>query len=95
MARLIVESGHDAGMVHKLHDEAVTIGRSASCTIQISDKRASRHHTVLRAHRNSYVAEDLGSKNGSLLNDEPLVGRVLLKSGDRLQLGDTVLVFER
>lgn len=95
MARLIVESGHDAGMVHQLRDEAVTIGRSASCTIQVSDKRASRHHTVLRAHRSSYVAEDLGSKNGTLLNDEPLVGRVLLKSGDRIQLGDTVLVFER
>ena len=95
MPRLIVESGSDAGMVYTLRDEAVTIGRSASCTIQMADKRASRHHTVLRMQRNSYVAEDLGSKNGTLLNEDPLVGRVLLKSGDRLQVGDTVLVFER
>ena len=95
MPRLIVESGSDAGMVYILRDEAVTIGRSASCTIQLADKRASRHHTVLRMQRNSYVGEDLGSKNGTLLNEDPLVGRVLLKSGDRLQVGDTVLVFER
>ncbi|PKO15571.1 hypothetical protein CVU37_12095 [candidate division BRC1 bacterium HGW-BRC1-1] len=95
MPRLIVESGADAGMVYILRDEAVTLGRSASCTIQMADKRASRHHTVLRMQRNSYVAEDLGSKNGTLLNEDPLVGRVLLKSGDRLQVGDTVLVFER
>ncbi len=95
MPRLIVESGPDAGMVYILRDEAVTLGRSASCTIQMADKRSSRHHTVLRMQRNSYVAEDLGSKNGTLLNEDPLVGRVLLKSGDRIQVGDTVLVFER
>jgi phosphoserine phosphatase RsbU/P len=95
VARLIVQSGPDAGTTHPLTDEVVSIGRSSSSTIQIADKRASRHNTILRAERGNFVAEDLGSKNGTLLNDAPLVGRVMLKSGDRLQIGDTSFVFEK
>lgn len=81
-------------MVYPLKDEAVTIGRSASCTVQIVDKRVSRHHAVLRRNRDSFVVEDLGSKNGTLLNNNPLVGRTLLKCGDQIQIGDSMLVFE-
>jgi serine phosphatase RsbU (regulator of sigma subunit) len=95
MSRLIVESGNEEGMVFPLGEGAITIGRSASATIQIVDKRISRHHIALRLNRDTYQVEDLGSKNGTLMNGEPLVGVVKLKSGDRLQMGDTVLVFER
>lgn len=95
MSRLIVESGNEEGMVYPLRQESVTIGRSASATIQVIDKRVSRHHVMLRRSRDAYVVEDLGSKNGSLLNGDPMVGRVKLKSGDRIQLGDTILVYER
>lgn len=95
MARLIVETGAEAGMIYPLNNEdAVTIGRSASCTVQIIDKRVSRHHAVLRHHRLGFVLEDLGSKNGTLINDKPLVGRIQLKNGDRIKIGDTSLVFE-
>lgn len=82
-------------MVYPVLDGAVTIGRSASSTIQIVDKRVSRHHAVLRRARGTYVAEDLGSKNGTYVNDEPLVGRVNLNLGDRLHIGDSILLFER
>lgn len=81
-------------MVYPISEEAVTIGRSASSTVQIVDKRVSRHHAVLRLNRDSYVIEDLGSKNGTFLNSEPLVGRVKLKHADRLQIGDTIISFE-
>lgn len=95
MARLIVESGSEAGMVYPLKGEAVTIGRSASSTIQIVDKRVSRHHVVLRLNRDSYVVEDLGSKNGTYVNDRPLAGRMKLKTSDRIQVGDTIFIYER
>ncbi len=94
MARLIVEKGHDAGIVYPLGSAAMTIGRSASCDIQIVDKRVSRHHAVIQPQRLGYVIEDLGSKNGTLVNNKPLVGRIQLHSGDRIQIGDAVLVFE-
>jgi len=94
MPRLILENGADTGMVFPLRGEAVTIGRSASSTVQIVDKRVSRHHAVLRLNRDAYVVEDLGSKNGTLLNDEPLAGRVRLNAGDRIAIGDATLIFE-
>jgi serine phosphatase RsbU (regulator of sigma subunit)/pSer/pThr/pTyr-binding forkhead associated (FHA) protein len=95
MPRLIVENGSESGMVYPMRGEAVTIGRSASSTVQIVDKRVSRHHAVLRQTRDFFVVEDLGSKNGTLLNDEPLIGRVKLAFGDKLLIGDTVITFER
>lgn len=94
MPRLIMENGPDNGMVYPLRGEAVTIGRSASSTVQIVDKRVSRHHAVLRMNRDAYVVEDLGSKNGTFVNEEPLAGRVRLNPGDRLQIGDATLLFE-
>ncbi len=94
MARLIIEKGHDAGMIYPLGSNAVTIGRSASCDIQIIDKRVSRHHAVIQAQRHGFVIEDLGSKNGTLVNNKPLVGRIQLHSGDRVQIGDCLLLFE-
>ncbi|MGI8907434.1 MAG: SpoIIE family protein phosphatase [Candidatus Sumerlaeaceae bacterium] len=95
MSRLIIENGTESGMVYPIRGEAITIGRSASSTVQIVDKRVSRHHAVLRQNRDSFVAEDLGSKNGTLLNEEPLIGRVKLKYGDQLLIGDTLIIFER
>jgi serine phosphatase RsbU (regulator of sigma subunit) len=94
MARLIVESGNDAGMVYPLGNSAVTVGRSASCDVQIIDKRVSRHHAVIQPQRHGYVIEDLGSKNGTYVNNKPLVGRCQLRNGDRIQIGDCELVFE-
>lgn len=94
MSRLIVESGNEAGMVYPLRLDFITIGRSASADIQIADKRISRHHIVLRRTRDGYVVEDLGSKNGSFLNRDPLVGRAKLATGDEIHIGETVLLYE-
>lgn len=82
-------------MVYPLRDDLITLGRSTSNTIQVIDKRASRHHLSLRRNRDGYAAEDMGSKNGTLINDEPMAGLVRLKSGDRISLGDTILIYER
>jgi sigma-B regulation protein RsbU (phosphoserine phosphatase) len=94
MPRLLVESGNEAGQSYPLRTDSVTVGRSASATIQIVDKRVSRHHVLFQRYKDSYTVEDLGSKNGSLINNEVLVGRVRLKPGDRVQLGDTVLLYQ-
>lgn len=95
MARLIAENGSEAGMVYSLREDIVTLGRSASSSIQVVDKRASRHHLTLTRTSSGYMAEDLNSKNGTLVNDKVLTGPVMLSSGDRILLGDTVLVYER
>jgi hypothetical protein len=72
----------------------LSIGRAVDNAIVLSDPRVSRHHGRLQARRGTLVYTDLGSTNGSRVNgiraDECVLGL-----GDRLQLGDVVLVVER
>ena len=54
----------------------------------------SRHHAELRVEDDEVVLVDLGSTNGTFVNDEP-VRRVSLTDGTRVTLGRTTLVFRR
>lgn len=95
MARLVVDSGIDAGMVYPLTSGRITIGRSPSNTIQIIDKRTSRMHAEIQCRSNNVVIRDLGSKNGTLVNDIVVEEEHTLSSGDRVLIGETILIFER
>jgi sigma-B regulation protein RsbU (phosphoserine phosphatase) len=94
MTRLVVESGVDQGMVFPIGQSLVTMGRSASNTIQIVDRKMSRHHAEILYLNGDYVLRDLGSKNGTHVNEVLVTEERVLKSGDRIRVGDTVLVFE-
>ena len=59
----------------------------------LGDVRVSRHHGRLQARRGALVYADLGSTNGSRVNGIR-VDEIVLGEGDRLQVGDTVLVVE-
>lgn len=73
-----------------------TFGRSKENTVQIQDLMASRIHAQLEVHENIHCYfVDLNSRNGTLINDRPIVNPQLLKHGDRISIGDTVLVFEQ
>lgn len=71
----------------------LTIGRGSDNGLVIHDSRISRHHARLQARRGTLVLTDLGSTNGSRVNGVP-VQEVVLGEGDRIELGDTVLVVE-
>ncbi|MBA2381080.1 MAG: FHA domain-containing protein [Chloroflexi bacterium] len=64
----------------------VTIGRGAGCDIVIDDPAISRSHARLRASPSGLVIEDLGSRNGTLVNGES-VARCDLRPGDAVVLG--------
>ena len=72
---------------------ALTIGRASDNALVLQDARVSRHHARLQARRGALVLTDLGSTNGSRVNGAN-VGEVVLGEGDRIQLGDTVLIVE-
>lgn len=59
----------------------------------LEDSRVSRHHGRLNARRGTLVYSDLGSTNGSRVNGVR-VSEVVLGEGDRIEIGDTVLVVE-
>ena len=72
----------------------LTLGRAADNGLVIADPRVSRHHARLQARRGTLVFTDLGSTNGSRLNGVR-VDECALGMGDRLLLGDTVLLVEQ
>jgi phosphoserine phosphatase RsbU/P len=77
-----------------LEDEAVSIGRASECTIPIKDRYLSRKHAEIALIDNAWTIRDLGSANGTYLNGSKLERDTPLRSGDRIRLGDTELVYE-
>lgn len=71
----------------------MTLGRSMDNAIVLHDSRVSRHHGRLQGRHGALVYTDLGSTNGSRVNGIA-VDEVVLGEGDRIELGDTVLVVE-
>jgi hypothetical protein len=72
---------------------SLSIGRASDNDLTIHDARVSRHHARLQVRRGTLVFTDLRSTNGSRVNGVR-VAEVVLGEGDRIELGDTVLVVE-
>jgi hypothetical protein len=71
-----------------------TMGRSRQCDVTVDDPNVSRQHAEVRPRGGSWVLTDLGSTNGSRLNGHRVEGSELLKPGDEIEVGTTVLRFE-
>jgi len=68
-----------------------TIGRAPECAIMLQDGYVSSHHARVFARAGRLWVEDLRSTNGTLLNGQRVRRPALMRSGDRLQIGDAVL----
>lgn len=71
----------------------ITIGRAPDNGLVVRDGRASRHHARIDGRRGSLVLTDLGSTNGSFVNDRQ-VASIALGEGDRIRIGTTSLIIE-
>jgi nucleotide-binding universal stress UspA family protein len=90
-ALTVLENGRP-GRSYPLGGAAVTIGRLPDCDVVVSDPGASRQHAQVRFDGERFVLSDLGSTNGTLVNDVPVRERPL-EDGDRVTIGSTVLEF--
>jgi hypothetical protein len=68
-------------------EDGVTIGRSRDCDLILYDTYLSTHHARLANDEGDLSIEDLGSTNGTYVNQEPVKGRVHLERGDIVQVG--------
>jgi hypothetical protein len=93
-ARLVVDSvpGHDRGMEYDV-EEGATLGRG-DVEIHLEDPFASTRHARLVRQGAVVVIEDLGSTNGTYLNEELLDGPRPLHPGDRIRIGDSTFIYE-
>jgi len=93
--RLRVEraAGHESGMAYDLQQGA-TLGRG-EVEIQLDDPFASARHARITRQGHVLVIEDLGSTNGTYLNEEPLSGPQPLHPGDRIRIGDSEFSYQQ
>jgi diguanylate cyclase (GGDEF)-like protein len=85
-------TGARSGEVVPLPNKAeLALGRSRSADVRIDETGVSRVHCTLSQVADGYVVKDLGSTNGTFVNGRP-VSEVLLRHGERLQLGPEAVV---
>jgi signal transduction histidine kinase len=71
----------------------VALGRDNSNAVQLHDNEVSRRHAELRSLQDGYEIVDMGSANGTYVNDHA-IDRTALRHGDKVQVGQTVILFQ-
>jgi signal transduction histidine kinase/pSer/pThr/pTyr-binding forkhead associated (FHA) protein len=92
VATLLVTHGLEEGRRYTLEKAVARIGRDAANAIRIPDNELSRQHAEIRFENGEYSIVDLVSSNGTFVNGQR-VSEAKLASGDRIQVGKTVLLF--
>src|SRR6516162_8911682 len=74
----------------------LTIGRASDNQLVVNPATASSHHAEIRSGVSGYSLTDLGSTNGTFVNEQPLAPHLprLLQGGDRIRIGDKVFLYE-
>lgn len=81
-------SGSSAGKEIKIPVKKFLIGRASDCHLRPHSDLISRHHCVLLVEEGFCAVRDFGSRNGTFVNEEQVVGQRELKNGDRLKVGN-------
>lgn len=89
---LVVLSGPELGQSLPLSNEPVELGRDASCGLVVTSDGVSRKHARVQMIFELYFVSDLGSTNGTFVNDEPAT-MAQLKDGDQIRMGGAVVKF--
>ena len=92
MPRLIVIKGTDEGKQFDLTLAVHQLGRDATNQVRLHDTEVSRRHAELRLADDEYRLVDVGSANGTFVNNQP-VKEAVLRTGDHIQVGQSVLVY--
>jgi pSer/pThr/pTyr-binding forkhead associated (FHA) protein len=94
--RLLVEHapGHETGSSYEIPSHGATLGRG-DVEIRLDDPFASAHHARVSREGHVVVIEDLGSTNGTYLNEQQLNGPQPLHPGDRIRIGDCEFSYEQ
>jgi two-component system NtrC family sensor kinase len=89
---LLIKKGPSAGRVVSLDGcRAVTIGRAPGNMVVLQDEKVSSHHARLDVNPNGVILTDVGSRNGTFVDGQPVHGSRQLPSGVEVALGVTVL----
>jgi serine phosphatase RsbU (regulator of sigma subunit) len=93
MAFLETVRGSSPGTRFEIDVEQAIIGRSADCEVPLDTPAVSRRHAAIIRDGDGYFIEDLKSRNGTILNERPIMERTPLRNGDRLVICDQEFLF--
>ncbi len=91
-AALVVIYGNDLGRKFNLNLPSIVIGRSSKSDLQIDQESVSRSHAKIINTGKTIILRDLGSTNGTYVNDE-LIDEYVLRDGDFIKIGRTIFKF--
>ncbi|MDP2004513.1 MAG: GGDEF domain-containing protein [Rubrivivax sp.] len=92
-ACLVLYSGPEPGQRYPLHEGTLRLGRAPDCELPLDSPGISRRHAELQVGRDGVRLRDLGSVNGTHVNEHRVDEAVVLQDGDLLRLGDVLLKF--
>lgn len=94
-ARLIIMTGKHQGKKMALTEGCkLVVGRDEGVAVRLATSEVSRRHCAIRLREGVASVEDLGSRNGTQINDVTITKRTRLKSGDILRIGPMLFQFE-
>jgi pSer/pThr/pTyr-binding forkhead associated (FHA) protein len=76
-------------------DASTTIGRSVECELRLDDTYVSQQHARIFDRSGNWYVEDLGSTNGTFVNEQKLVAPAMLTPGDKIRVGQTIVELRR
>ncbi|MBU3126936.1 FHA domain-containing protein [Clostridium tagluense] len=89
----VIERGENfnlrVGAVIPLNDE-LSVGRKADNLLILGDKYVSSQHARIYRKNTDYILQDLGSTNGTLMNNKKVKDRVVIKKGDEIKIGTSI-----
>lgn len=91
---LIFLHGPRAGDRLQLDGDEFTIGRRSRNEVVLDDKLVSRVHAIIMRRGGAYLIEDLGSHNGTFVNEERLHGMRQLHNADKIGIGESKIQYE-
>ena len=90
--QVIALTGPSSGKSFSLAQDDFSIGRDPGNSLSLNDASISRQHAAIRNALSSPTIFDLNSRNGTFVNAVPITERKL-EPGDRIQIGDSLLLF--
>lgn len=94
MAKLVIQTGKLAGKQLAIPTKEVVIGRDEGCYIRMGSPEISRKHCTLRLTSEGIQVADLGSSNGTWVNDVQITGPTILHGGDLLRVGPATFLVD-
>ncbi|MFH1023846.1 MAG: FHA domain-containing serine/threonine-protein kinase [Planctomycetota bacterium] len=94
MPKLMIENGPDKGRTYRISGTGtLLLGRDTTTHIRIPDASVSRLHFKIILRNGAYLVQDLGSANGTWVNEDRVENESPIRFGDKIRAGETILCF--